>query len=82
MHIDTNVNIVGPKWAKVCKTLVLARATMTAHSRTCWGSVVSWLLSLLISPRRTLERDGLARERKLRAAFARGRKKRRDRTGA
>ena len=81
MHIDANVNIVGPKWAEVCKTLMLARATMTVRSRACWGCVVSWLLSLLISPRRTLERDGLARERKLRAAFARGRKVRRDRIG-
>ena len=80
MHIDANVNPVGPEWAEVCMTLVPMCATMTVRNQTCWGSVVSWLLSLLISPRRTLERDGLERERKLLAAFARGRKRRRDRT--
>ena len=78
MHIDPNVNPAGPEWAEVCMTLVPMRATMTVRCRTCRGYVVSWLLSLLISPRRTLERDGLERERKLLAAFARGRKVRRD----
>ena len=81
MHIDANVNLIRSKWAEVCMTLVPIRATMTVHCRTCRGYVVSWLLSMLVSPRRTLKRDGLARERKLRAAFAKGRKKRRDRTG-
>ena len=44
------------------------------------GPVVRWLLSLLLSPRRTLERDWQARRRKLDAAFALGRKVRRERT--
>ncbi len=44
------------------------------------GAVMQWLFSLLLSPRRTLKRDRLARRRKLNAAFVRGRKVRRERT--
>ena len=43
---------------------------------------MQWLFSLLLSPRRTLKRDRLARRRKLNAAFVRGRKVRRERTRA
>ena len=81
MHIGANVNPAGPEWAEVCMTLMPMRATMTVRCQTCRGSVVFRLLSLLISPRRTLERDRLERELELRGAFARGRRVRRGRIG-
>jgi hypothetical protein len=37
------------------------------------------ILSVLMSPRRALDREWEQRERELKAAFARGRKKRRER---
>ena len=44
-------------------------------------SVVLRFLSFLVSPRRMLERDWQQRRRELNAAFARGRKIRRERIG-
>jgi hypothetical protein len=62
-------------------TLGETNATMNACAERIRGSVVRWLLSLLLSPKRTLERDWQARRRELNAAFAHGRKVRRERIG-
>lgn len=81
MHIGAIVNPVGPEWAEVCMTFVPVRATMTVRCQTCWRFAVLRFLSFLVSPIRTSQRDWRERKRKLDAAFAKGRKIRRDRTG-
>jgi len=67
------------KWLEVRRIFVPKRAKITTPVRRIRRSVVRWFLSLLLSPRKTLERERLRRKSVLDAAFARGRKVRRDR---
>ena len=58
-------------WETIC-----ARVGPLSHGR---GYEQVRLLSILMSPKRKLDREREQRERELNAAFARGRKKRRER---